>query len=163
MLAVAGVYFYLQWQEKKAQEEAHRRREALYARRRAQFRKMSGETVDDDDQANDIDQPASVAIPLPNEVDQVWQEAMEREKFQFRFSLAEMMIAMTTAAVVFGLIHVLGGASNTATLLGFVALLGLVIHALGFQPPSVVVLGWWLILVIYVLLSIVAAVWGNLA
>src|SRR5688572_32151148 len=32
MLSVAGLYLYLQWQEKKQREEADRRREELYAR-----------------------------------------------------------------------------------------------------------------------------------
>ena len=73
------------------------------------------------------------------------------------------MIAMTTAAVIFGLVQILGGAVNAATMLGFVALVGLVVHALGFEPPDIVVLGWWLILVLYVLLSIAAAVWSSFA
>ena len=50
-----------------------------------------------------------------------------------------------------------------ATMLGFVALFGLVIHALGVEPPDVVVLGWWMILVLYVLLSIAVAVWSSFA
>ena len=40
---------------------------------------------------------------------------------------------------------------------------GLVVHALGFDPPAVVILGWWLILVLYVLLSIGAALWSSFA
>ena len=48
MISVAGVYFYLQWQEKKAQDEANRRRQEMYARRRAHFKKVhGGETADE--------------------------------------------------------------------------------------------------------------------
>jgi hypothetical protein len=74
-----------------------------------------------------------------------------------------MMAAMTTAALIFGLVRVLGGAENAATVLGFIALLGLFVHGVGFRPPSVMVLGWWLILVLYVLLSIFAAVFSAFA
>jgi hypothetical protein len=88
---------------------------------------------------------------------------MAREKLRLRFSLREMMLAVTAAAVIFGLIHALGGTANAATLLGFLALVGLVVHALGFEPPGVVVLGWWVILVLYVVLSIVAAMWSAFA
>jgi hypothetical protein len=48
-------------------------------------------------------------------------------------------------------------------MLGFIALFGLVVHALGLEPPGVVVLGWWLILALYVLLSIAVAVWSSFA
>ena len=88
---------------------------------------------------------------------------MAKEKLRIRFSLREMMLAMTTAAVVFGLVRALGGADIAATLLGFLALIGLAVHALGFEPPGVVVLGWWVILVLYVALSIVAAMWSAFA
>jgi hypothetical protein len=160
MLSIAGVYLYLQWQDKKARDEADRRRQEMYARRRAHFENQG--------------KPAAEAVaaattemiappPLPNETDEVWQESMAQEKFRIHFSLREMMLAMTTAAVMLGLIHILGGTAKTATLLGFIALLGLLIHALGFEPPEIVVLGWWLILVLYVLLSIVAAMWNGFA
>jgi hypothetical protein len=163
MISVAGLYFYLQWQEKKAQDEANRRRQELYARRRAQFKRMKGEATDDDesDSAGEAEIPKAPE-PLPSEVDQAWQQAMAEEKFRFRFSLAELMIAMTTAAVIFGLVQILGG-EVAATMLGFIALFGLVIHALGVEPPSVVVLGWWMILALYVLLSIGVAVWSSFA
>ena len=70
---------------------------------------------------------------------------------------------MTMAGVIFGVVSVLGGPANTATILGFTALVGLVIHALGFEPPQFIVLGWWMILVLYVLLSIVTVVWSSFA
>jgi hypothetical protein len=161
MVSVAGLYFYLQWQEKKAQDEANRRRQALYARRRAHFKKMTGEAADDEQPPVEEEMP-KVPLPLPSEVDQTWQEAMAREKFRFRFSMSELMIAMTIAAVIFGLVQILGG-EVAATMLGFIALFGLVVHALGLEPPGVVVLGWWLILALYVLLSIAVAVWSSFA
>ena len=37
MLSIAGVYLYVQWQEKKQQQEADRRRREMYARQRAYY------------------------------------------------------------------------------------------------------------------------------
>ncbi len=163
MISVAGLYLYLQWQEKKHQDEVNRRVRAMYERRRAQLESSkAGPRAGDDSAEKDL-QPASMATPLPSQADQVWQQEMERQRFRFKFSMRELLGAMTVAAIIFGIVHVLGGPHNAATLLGFVALLGLVIHALGFEPPEVVVLGWWLILVLYVLLSIVAVVWSGFA
>jgi len=161
MLSVAGLYFYLQWQEKKAQEEATRRRHEMYARNRAAMQKMAG--GGDADAAEASAPLLKPGEPLPNETDLAWQEAISRGKFRFRFSMAQMMMAITTAAVILALIRILGGPSNTATILGFAALIGLVVHALGFEPPGIIVLGWWLILVLYVLLSIFAVVLSSFA
>jgi hypothetical protein len=161
MFSVAGMFFYLQWQEKKAEDEATQRRHEMYERRRTHFDKMQGKTAAAT--AKGLKAGLPLASRVPAAADAAWEEAVSREPFRFRFSMSQMMIAMTTAAVVLGLLYLLGTPSNTATLLGFVALSGLVAHALGFEPPSIVVLGWWLILVLYVLLSILAAVFPQLA
>jgi hypothetical protein len=161
MLSIAGLYLYLQWQEKKQRDEAERRRREMYARRRARLDNRGGESAVDGDEPKV--EPVAPPPALPNETDEVWQKSMAQEKFRIHFSLREMMLAITAAAVILGLVQALGGTANTATLLGFVALIGLVVHALGFEPPEMVVLGWWLILVLYVLLSIVAAMWGGFA
>jgi uncharacterized membrane protein YecN with MAPEG domain len=161
MLSIAGLYLYLQWQEKKQRDEADRRRREMYARRRAPIVDRPGTDVEDGDEMPA--EPVPAPPVLPNETDEVWQDSMAQEKFRIHFSLREMMLAMTAAAVMLCLIRVLGGAANTATLLGFIALIGLVVHALGFDPPEIVILGWWLILVLYVLLSIVAAMWTGFA
>jgi hypothetical protein len=68
------------------------------------------------------------------------------------------MIAITVAAVCLGLIHFIGGPGPTATILGAISLIGLLVHALGFAPPQSIILGWWFILLLYVLLTIAGAV-----
>jgi hypothetical protein len=161
MLSIAGLYLYLQWQEKKQRDEAERRRREMYARRRARLDNRGGESAVDGDEPKV--EPVAPPPALPNETDEVWQASMAQEKFRIHFSLREMMLAITAAAVILGLVQALGGADKAATLLGFIALFGLVVHALGFEPPEILVLGWWLILVLYVLLSIVAAMWTGFA
>ena len=76
--------------------------------------------------------------------------------FRFQFSLWQLLVAMTCAALLIGLVRILGGPAHTATALGFLVLIGLMISAIGVNPPEILVLGWWLILVLYVLFSIVA-------
>ena len=160
MLSIAGLYLYLQWQEKKQQDEANRRRQEMYARRRAQLGKKP---LPAEAGATAVEENVEPLPPLPNEVDEIWQKARARREFHFRFSMRQLMAAMTAAAVIFGLVHVLGGPAPAATLLGLIALFGLVIHALGVEPPEIVVFGWWLVLVMYVLLSIIGAVWSGVA
>jgi hypothetical protein len=146
MLSVGGAYLYVSWQERKQQQEAERRRQEMYARNRAYHEKLN-RTPRADEAAADEEAPTTPARPA----------------FRFHFSLRQLLVAMTVAGVVFGVVSILGGPANTATILGFTALVGLVIHALGFEPPEFIVLGWWMILVLYVLLSIVAVVWNAFA
>jgi len=160
MLSVAGLFLYLQWQETKQQDEADRRRQALYAQRRAKFARAAGGGSPEADEAPLMQEPISIT-PLPSEVDEIYEKSLKAQRFQFRFSMFELMAAMTVAAIVFGLTQFLGP-SSAATLLGLLALLGLGVHAVGFEPPGMVVLGWWMILVLYVLMSMAAMFWSGI-
>jgi hypothetical protein len=161
MFSVGGLYSYLKWEESKQQAEADRKRQELYARRREQLRAQG---LRDAGQHVPSNGPAPIPPTLPpSDADAMWKEATTREPFRFRFSLRTLIVAMTVAAVFFGLIRILGGPANTATILGFIAVAGLVVHALGYDPPQPVILGWWFVLVLYVLMSILGAVWVALA
>jgi len=160
MLGVAGLYTYLVWEEKKHQAEAARKREIVYAQRRAQqAASQSGGIAETTEPLT----TAAAAVPPSSEIEEAWRAARERKRFRFQFSLREMIITMTVAAVVLGLIRFLGGPAATATVLGIVALIGLVVFAVGYDPPQIAVLGWWLVLVLYVVVSIFAAVWSSFA
>ncbi|MCA9229791.1 MAG: hypothetical protein KDA57_04010 [Planctomycetales bacterium] len=93
--------------------------------------------------------PASITIPI--------DEPYREPRTEFSFSLKEMFGAFTVAAVLMGLVQVVGGPQNAAMLLGLIALSGLVLHAVGFDPPQVVILSWWLLLVLYLIVSTWAA------
>jgi hypothetical protein len=97
-----------------------------------------------------LDLPAAPAQPRETQVSVA-------PPFRFSFSMKEMFIALTAAAVVFGLVRMLGGPENAAILLGMVALVGLGVHLLGFDPPPLVILGWWLLLVLYIVVTLWAA------
>jgi Flp pilus assembly protein TadB len=154
MFGIIGVYLYLQWKEKQHQDEAAARRREIYARRRAaQHAAGVGTTA----------QPVAQPLPPPpaDDLDRIWEKASQEQGFRFQFSLAQLMLTMMGAAVALGVVSILG-LENASTVLGLVALVGLVAHAVGFQPPPILALGWWLLLVFYVLLSFVAIIWGAM-
>jgi hypothetical protein len=153
--SIAGLYFYLSWQDRQQQAEADAKREALYAKRRKQLQ-AKGHTPTDEESA----EPIELTPPAPSPPDKadMWEAAPEAEPISFHFSLRSLMIAMTVAAVCLGLIHYIGGPGPTATILGAISLIGLLVHALGFAPPQSIILGWWFILLLYVLLTIAGAV-----
>jgi len=45
--------------------------------------------------------------------------------------------------------------------LGTIALVGLVVQLLGFEAPPLVILGWWLLLVLYIVVTLWAAFNSN--
>ena len=156
MLGVVGVTLYLQWKEKQRQDAAERRRQQMYAQRRAQLKlRATGARP----AAAESNLPPA-AGPTIEEFDVVRSRTASKT-FDFRFSVKQLLIATTAAAVLMGLINLVGGLDNAASLLGFVALVGLVAHALGYEPPGIVAFGWWVLLLLYIAVSIVAAVWAT--
>jgi hypothetical protein len=75
---------------------------------------------------------------------------------KFAFSMKELFITMTVVAVAMGLSKLIAG-EYLAMILGFIALGGLITNASGYEPPRFVVLGWWLLMVFYLAVSLFAA------
>ncbi len=100
----------------------------------------------------ELDLPPGEALPASAQA----AETSFAPTFRFSFSMKELFIAMTVAAVTFGLVSLMGSA-GTATVLGLIALTGLVVQLLGFEAPPLVVLGWWLLLVLYIVVTLWAA------
>ena len=82
-------------------------------------------------------------------------EGEAQPAFRFSFSMKELMITFTVAALILGFSTIVG-AGNVSLLLGLVALAGLLVQAFGIEMSPLVVLGWWLLLVLYILLGL----WG---
>jgi hypothetical protein len=98
--------------------------------------------------------------PMVAGVDPAQAEGRPRLDFKFAFSLQEVFITMTVVAVMLALIRMFGP-HNMAVALGLIALVGLVVQAAGLEPPRVVVLGWWMLLVLYLAVGLVAALTGE--
>jgi hypothetical protein len=154
MLGVLGVTLYLQWQERQRQAEADRKRQQMYAERRAKMQQRPAA----DRPTSLTPAPPPAAEPPIDEFDRL-RSRKPSKTFQFHFSLQQLLYAFTAAAVLLGLIRVLGGADNAATLLGMIALIGLVVHAFGYEPPGIVAFGWWILILFYIAVSLFAAVW----
>ena len=139
VIALAAGWYFVLRKERRERLDRARRREEVDQRIAAK----RGEAVD--------------AGQLPTKADEPEPETAVGPAFRFSFSMKEMLGAMTVAAVLFALVRGLGGPNNAAMLLGMIALAGLAVHLMGFDPPHVVVLGWWLLLVFYIVVSIWAA------
>jgi hypothetical protein len=153
--SIAGLYLYLNWQDSKQQAEAEAKREELFAKRREQLQSIGKAPAGAEPQRSN--EPDTSAAMPPDPAADMWTEAPEPEPFRIRFSVRSLLIAMTVAAVSLGMISILGS-GPMATILGLIAVAGLVVHALGFEPSQPVILGWWFILLLYVLLTIAGAV-----
>lgn len=138
VVALAAGWFYVLRLEQKQDAERARQREEFLAQMKA------GKPATPLDK-----QSEPVSTPTP-------AEPLRRWNVKVAFSLKELFIAMTVAAVVLGLIRAFG-ADNMAIALGLIALVGLVVQAAGFDPPRMVVLGWWMLLVLYLFVGLIAA------
>lgn len=149
MLAVGGVSLYLKVVENKRQEEANRRRSKMYAERRAQQARKSGQPIEQNwEDEPSITPPPETGIPAQPLFD-----------FRFQFSMAQLFMVITGAAIFLGIGSAIGGASSVATLCGLAAFAGLIVPALGLRPPDFVVFVWWMLLAVYVVLSLSWAIW----
>jgi hypothetical protein len=68
-------------------------------------------------------------------------------------------MVITGAALLLGIGTAVGGIASIAPICGLAALAGLIIPALGLRPPEFVVFVWWMLLLVYVVLSLSTAIW----
>ena len=139
LVAVTAAHAYLAWQERIRQAKLRERRQRLVemARSGADAADGSeGDTIYD----VDLDDPDDSPPPRP---------------LKFAFSMREMLIAMGVSALILGLLALVGP-KVLAGVLGFVALAGLAAFAIGVELPAALVLGWWVILLLYIGISLFA-------
>ena len=144
--ALAVGWWIVQRQEKRRLAEIDRHRRQMISKTAARRAREDGQ----------------VPVQLPTEafekVNDEWDAAISQQPaFDFSFSMKEMFAAFTAAAVVLGLAHFLDDGQYAALLFGMIALVGLVVQAVGYEPPALLILGWWLMLVLYILLSLMGA------
>ncbi|QDU87513.1 hypothetical protein Pla175_08750 [Pirellulimonas nuda] len=137
MLLVTG-HLYISWQERARERRADRMRRADRIRRQGVADGLSEAEIEEE-----------IGEELDDEPD-------EKVPVRLQFSLKHLMIAMTVTPLLLGLIVVTGGAQVLAMLIGLVALAGLIANVLGYEPPPNVAIGWWGLLLVYVLYSVVA-------
>lgn len=138
LFCLAGAHAYLAWREHQRQERLEGQRTRIFERARLARAGVPAAEL-----------PPLDAVEAPEPI-------VERTPIRFAPSRGELIATISISTVIFCLIYFVGS-SSAALLLGIVALGGLVVHAMGVEPPGSVVLGWWLILVMYVLMSLLSA------
>jgi hypothetical protein len=141
MIAVSAGWLFTMRREQRQRNAADRLRRELAAQ---QVTRLHGK------KKNPPEENRSAESQLQTE--QVESPAQDPE-LNFSFSLKEMLITFTAAAVLLGLVS-LFGPGPLAILLGMIALGGLVAQAVGLEAPVIVVFGWWILLVLYLLLGL---------
>ncbi|HEY2839679.1 MAG TPA: hypothetical protein VGJ26_11040, partial [Pirellulales bacterium] len=162
MLAVFAATAYFQVIEKKQQKEADRRRQEMYAARRAQagYRRPVGSQYESESPEPGVrgltpeDYARIAPAPTPT---------AERPPWRGRLTVGQWLAAGGCALILIWIVYAVGGPQNGAMLFGLMALGGLVAHALGYDPPEVVAFAWWLSLVLYIVLGVVTAIWHGIA
>lgn len=138
-LALAAGWWLVLRQEKRMAEE----RKAL---RRAERARIEASRAAED----------GVTVPEPEEAEE--ETSVDQPAFKFSFSVKQLLAALAVAAIFLTAVRWLGGPEQTALVLGFIALLGLILQATGFDPPEMIVLCWWIVLVLYILASLWAVI-----
>jgi hypothetical protein len=159
-LALAsGTLGYFDWREQQRWIAAQRRFQEKYERRRRFFEERARVAAASPSNKEEVTIYDDLSYgSAPGYPDWAADAPAARIQFRFQFSVQQMLIATTVAAVMLMVIQWLGGPQNAASLLGMIALGGLLAHALGFDPPEMVILGWWMVLFLYILLSIGVAI-----
>lgn len=117
---------------------------ALRQQRKAELRAMlEGDATDPGDTGDFAEQIAAMKAETGGQ---------EKPRWEIRFSMQQMLIAFTVAAVTLALSRLFGG-ETMSLLLAFVALGGLVCYALGYEANRLVVFTWWLLLVMYLIVG----------
>lgn len=142
VIALASGWWLVTRKEKQQALERQQRKERMKARIAAQRASEDGTPESGLSGSNDESPSYSRSI----------------RDFKFNFSLKQLLGVMAVVAFTLGLIRIMGGTEYAAMLLGFIALGGLLLHALGLEPPPIVVLGWWLLLFLYIVIGLASMV-----
>jgi len=140
---------YLNRQERAEEERREKDRQRRYERLR-ELRE------------GQVSSGAAEAEPTSEAVGELAQSSAIKEPFRFNLTKQEATVALVCVAIVLGLIFVLGP-GPAALVLGIIALVGLIFETAGFDGPRMLVLTWWFLLVTYIFVSIIAAIWDRTA
>lgn len=139
LAALAYGWWFVLRKERKERLERERRRLEIDARIAAARKNEAGEPI--------------VATTRMAGLEPAEEEpAPEKPALSFSFSLKQILWAFAVAAVILG-ISTWIDPGTASVILGLIAVIGLAIHVMGFELPGIIVFGWWILLVLYVLMS----------
>lgn len=140
LTALAFGWWYV-WHKERTEQRARDRRRMEAEARLAELRKgtASEATASTTRMAGLEPAEEPAAHPLP--------------PLRFNFSLKQMFWAFAIATVVLAITSAIGP-EITSWSLGIIAVTGLVIQLMGFELPSILLFGWWVLLVLYLVMSL---------
>lgn len=139
LISVGGVLTFLSWKEKQHEAVVAERRRQAYARRQ-----VSGNAKSSPSDTQPSPESAALNAPRPSFAQQLFSICSHQE----------LLIASAVAIVLLALLGSVLGLAVTASCLGILGLLGVIIQAVGVDMPRKVVLSLWAMLVLYILLSV---------
>lgn len=151
LAAIGGMLIFLSSKEREHEAAVAERRRQQYAKRQAPTDKQPNAEPDADSEVEQSPEPPAIVSPRPTFTQQLFSVCTPKE----------LLIASIAAVVVLALLSSLLGVAVLATCLGILALLGVVIQAIGVDMPRGVALGWWLMLVLYIVISVILAATGG--
>jgi Flp pilus assembly protein TadB len=142
LIMLAFGWWWVLSKERKERLERERRRLEIDARMAASRKHPRDKSLESNTRMAGLE---------PDEED----EFPQKPALTFSFSLKQVFWAFTIVALIMGL-ACLVSAEHASWMLGTIAVLGLAIHVMGFELPGIVVFGWWVLLVVYVIMSLFA-------
>jgi hypothetical protein len=139
LVGLGAANVWLQWSDAQRREAAIRERARELARAR-------GDVVDDEPE------------PAAKSPFETIRDTIKGRKY----SLRDLLLATTFAALLLGLVRLTGSMSAAAAVMGAVAILGMVLHAIDYAAPRALVLAWWFAIAGYCVLTTLNVLTGLL-
>lgn len=154
LVGLGGAHAYLAWKDRQRMARIQEKRDTIIAMNRGQ---RAGETTaaEAKEKLAQLEAQQSAAAAEESLLPKV-----DRPPLKIAFSIKEVLIAMTVAAIALGFLKFVGGTLGrdiSAAILGLLSVTGLAVYAIGMEVPGVVVLGWWVVLLMYIVVSLVSA------
>lgn len=159
MAAVAVGWYWVSRLEREKEVERARRREEFFANRgtvAAPVAPAAASAAPAKPASPFDDAPAGAVEGAPAAAEEGAPEKLPFFDVKFAFSTQELLITMTAVAVAFGLLTWITP-SQSPKVLGAIALAGLITLGAGLQPHRLIVLGWGVLMAIYVGYSLLFA------
>jgi hypothetical protein len=160
LIAYAGTaYFYLQ--DRRRQQEADRRRQEMYAARRAQpgYRNPLADAA----ATGSARGPAARKLTPEDYARAGVLVESKPTRLIDRLTVNQWLTAGCIIATLFGIMYLVGGPQNCAVMFGVLAVLGLTANVLGWEQPDVLLFVWWVALAVSIAMGMVMAVWRMIS
>lgn len=136
LIVLVSSHVFLGWKEQRRQAVLKEKRESIVQMRR------------------DGKSPAEIQAAMQDNTAEAEELVTEEAPpLRLNFSIKQIFIVLTIAAIVLAALNLVGTAV-LASVLGLVSVIGIVVFAFGVEAPPTVMLGWWVMLLLYIGMSV---------